>query len=183
MPRTILIFKTQIFSWGKIPTLISKDDKLKGSIYGSVPSKSSKLLLVLEPPNNWGSFVSHVEAGGISVVLLGSWPLRSLRSLCGMGPKGASEKNRLSDTRPNYFFLPSHHYYYCTGKKKKEWNPFFLLLLTNYSLSSSTTWRANKWKNSAIWNWGAYNGWTVQNFFVFIQILMTLMKLGDINVE
>ena len=65
-------------------------------------------------------------------------------------------------------------------RRKKEWNPFFLLPLTNYSLSSSTTWRANKWKNSAIWNWGAYNGWTVQNFFVFIQILMTLTKLGGI---
>ena len=127
------------FCWAQTSYLWRvKDDKWKGSLYGSVPSKSSKLLLVLEPPNNWGSFVSHVEAaeaGGISVVLLGSWPLRSLRSLCGMGPKGASEKNRLSDTRPNYF-LPSHYdyyYYYCTGKKKRM-EP----LPTNYTLSSST---------------------------------------------
>ena len=32
--------------------------------------------------------------------------LASPRGPCGMGPQGAREKNRLSDTRPNYF-LPS----------------------------------------------------------------------------
>ena len=177
-------FRSQIFSWGKILTLISKDDKLKGSIYGSVPSKSSKLLLVLEPPNNWGSFVSHVEAGGISVVLLGSWPLRSLRSLCGMGPKGASEKNRLSDTRPNYFFLPSHHYYYCTGKKKKKNGTpsFSSYLLTIVFLLLQHGWLINEKILQYEIEVPTMDGLS-KTFLFFIQILMTLMKLGDINVE
>ena len=42
----------------------------------------------------------------------------SPRGPCGMGPQGAREKNRLSDTRPNYF-LPSKH----SGEKRRASEP------------------------------------------------------------
>ena len=43
-------------------------------------------------------------------------------------------------------------------ERKKRMEPLLPPPPSNYSLSSSTTWRANKWKNSAIWNWGAKSG-------------------------